>query len=240
MLDVKKLPQHIAIIMDGNGRWANQQGLPRIFGHRAGADKVIDMTQACCDLGINALTLYAFSWENWNRPEEEINFLMELLGEFLLREEPKLKANQVKVRAMGRIDQLPSRPKEILHGIIDRTKDFKRMTLTLALSYGGRQEIVDAVRNISGLVKEGKISSNEINEELFAKYLYMPDLPDLDLLIRTSGELRVSNFMLWQISYCEFYVTKKFWPDFNKEDLVEAIEAYQKRDRRFGRAEALK
>ena len=225
--------------MDGNGRWATSRGLPRILGHRAGADSVRRITEACCGIGIPVLTLYAFSWENWSRPAEEIQELMELLNEFLGREAETLRTNQIRLRALGRLTELPPAVLGHLNQLIAETAHFSRMTLTLALSYGGRQEIVDASRRLAQLVQQGRLAPEQIDEALFAHHLYLPDLPDPDLLIRTSGEQRISNFLLWQISYCELYVTPKLWPDFTKEDLCEAILAYQQRDRRFGKTKAM-
>jgi len=236
----KTLPRHIAIIMDGNGRWATGRGLPRILGHRAGADAVRRITEACCELGVSALTLYAFSWENWSRPTDETKELMTLLEEFLARETPILHKDQVRLRAIGRLSELPAGVLARLNQVMAETARYSRMTLTLALSYGGRQEIVDAARRIAQLVQEGRCRPEEIDEALFAQHLYLPDLPDPDLLIRTSGEQRLSNFLLWQISYSELYVTPRYWPDFSRDDLEEAIRAYQERDRRFGRTTSLR
>ncbi|MBI3324680.1 MAG: isoprenyl transferase [Candidatus Omnitrophica bacterium] len=235
MFDSNRLPRHIAIIMDGNGRWATARGLPRILGHRGGAEAVRRISEACCELGIGALTLYAFSWENWSRPSAEIQELMGLLDEFILGEVRTLRANQIRVRAIGRLEQLPAGVRAHLQQLMRQTAAFSRMTLTLALSYGGRQEIVDAARRIAQRVAEGGLDPAQIDESLFAEHLYQPDLPDPDLLIRTSGEQRISNFLLWQISYCELYVTPTLWPDFGKDDLEAAVLAYQQRDRRFGR-----
>jgi len=235
MNEPAKLPQHVAIIMDGNGRWATSRGLPRILGHRAGAEAVRVVAEACCDLGLSALTLYAFSWENWSRPSEEISELMGLLHEFLGQELNTLLKNRIRFRAIGRLTELPPDVLKRVQEVAAHTSSCERMTLTLALSYGGRQEIVDAAQRLARLVKAGRLSPEQIDEQVFAQQLYLPDLPDPDLLIRTSGEQRISNFLLWQISYCELYVTPTLWPDFTKDDLVEAIDAYQKRDRRFGK-----
>ncbi len=229
------VPRHIAIIMDGNGRWATARGLPRVLGHRAGAQAVHRVVEASCELGINALTLYAFSWENWDRPAFEIRELMVLLEEFIRRETPTLLANQVRLRAIGRLDELPAGVLESLRQVIARTSSLERMTLTLALSYGGRQEIVDAARRVAERVRQGELQPEQIDEAVFARHLYAADLPDPDLLIRTSGEQRLSNFLLWQSSYAELYVTQRLWPDFSKADLLEAIDEYERRERRFGR-----
>ncbi|MBI4353913.1 MAG: isoprenyl transferase [Candidatus Omnitrophica bacterium] len=233
-LDSTRLPQHLAIIMDGNGRWATARGLPRILGHRAGAEAVRRVVEGCCELGIPALTLYAFSWENWRRPSQEIRELMELLVEFLQGELDRLRANEIRLQAIGRLEELPPPVLHQLQAAMAQTEAFHRMTLTLALSYGGRQELVDATRHIARLVQQGRLTPEVIDEQTIAQHLYRPDLPDPDLLIRTSGEQRLSNFLLWQISYCELYVTPTLWPDFTKQTLVEAVAAYQHRQRRFG------
>ena len=238
MVDSNKLPKHVAIIMDGNGRWATGRGLPRILGHRAGAEAVRRICGACGDLGIKALTLYAFSWENWSRPSSEIRDLMELLDEFIAQELASLRRNRIRLRAIGRLAELPQGVLTRLRDVMEQTASLDRMTLTLALSYGGRQEIVDAARRIAELVNEGRLAPAQIDEQLFARHLYAPDLPDPDLLIRTSGEQRVSNFLLWQLSYCELYVTPTLWPDFTAEHLHDAILAYQQRERRFGKTHA--
>ena len=229
-------PRHIAIIMDGNGRWAGARGLPRVLGHREGAVAVRRIVEACCELGVPALTLYAFSWENRDRPEGEIHDLMGLLDEFLRRETPTLLEQRVRLRAIGRLAELPANVLEHLRRVMDRTAACERLTLTLALSYGGRQEIVDAAKRLARLVQQGRLHPDEIDEARFAQQLYAPELPDPDLIIRTSGEQRLSNFLLWQSSYAELYVTPRCWPDFSKDDLVEAIAAYERRERRFGKA----
>ncbi len=227
--------KHIAIIMDGNGRWAAARGLPRVLGHQGGAQAVRRIVEACCELGIKALTLYAFSWENRDRPPEEIHDLMALLDDFLRRETPTLLTNRIRLRAIGRLETLPPDVLARLQQVMDRTARLERMTLTLALSYGGRQEIVDAARRVARAVARGELRPEHIDETVFAQQLYAPDLPDPDLVIRTSGEQRLSNFLLWQSSYTELYVTPKLWPDFSKDDLVEAIAVYERRERRFGR-----
>ena len=224
--------------MDGNGRWAKARGLPRIFGHRAGADAVRRTVEASCELGLKALTLYAFSWENWDRPSNEIQDLMGLLEQFLKKEEPLLHKYRVQLRAIGRLEGLPERAARALQETIARTAHLDHMTLTLALSYGGRQEIVDAARRLAALVRAGRLAPEQIDEALFAEQLYTAGLPDPDLIIRTSGEQRLSNFLLWQTSYAEFYVTPKLWPEFTKADLVDAIAEFERRDRRFGKAMA--
>jgi undecaprenyl diphosphate synthase len=235
MDDTQKQPDHIAIIMDGNGRWATARGLPRVLGHRAGAQAVRRMVEAGCELGLKYLTLYAFSWENRDRPTDEIHELMGLLDEFIRRERPTLHANQVRLRAIGRLGDMPQDVIQNLLRTSAETAHYDRLTLTLALSYGGRQEIVDAAKRVAALVRDGRLRVDQIDEALFAQQLYAADLPDPDLLIRTSGEQRLSNFLLWQTSYTELYVTPKFWPDFSKDDLIDAIAEYERRDRRFGR-----
>ncbi len=233
-----KSPHHIAIIMDGNGRWATARGLPRVMGHQAGAQAVRRIVEACCELGVKALTLYAFSWENWDRPADEIQELMGLLDEFVRMEAPTLLANQIRLRAIGRLEEIPLGVLTNLRRVIDETARFERMTLTLALSYGARQEIVDAARRLAQAVRTGALQPEQIDETVFAQHLYAPDLSDPDLLIRTSGEQRLSNFLLWQASYTELYVTPKLWPDFSKDDLVDAIAEYERRHRRFGKVAA--
>ena len=230
--------RHIAVIMDGNGRWATARGLPRILGHRAGAKTVRRIVEACCELRLGALTLYAFSWENRDRPADEIRELMGLLKEFLRRETPTLLKHGVRLRAIGRLEALPPNVVQELRHIIDRTAGGGGMTLTLALSYGGRQEIVDAARALAEAVWRGELRPEDIDEAQVARRLYAPDLPDPDLLIRTSGEQRLSNFLLWQCSYTELYVTPTLWPDFTRAELLEAMAEYERRERRFGRVGA--
>jgi undecaprenyl diphosphate synthase len=239
MEDAQKRPHHIAIIMDGNGRWATARGLPRVFGHRAGAQTVRRVVEACCELGVRALTLYAFSWENRDRPTDEIHELMGLLDEFVRRETPTLLANRIRLQAIGRLEELPAGVVSNLRRVIAQTAQCERLTLTLALSYGGRQEIVDAARRLAELVRRGELRPEQIDETRLAQQLYTAGLPDPDLLIRTSGEQRLSNFLLWQSSYAELYVTPKLWPDFSKDDLVEAIAEFERRERRFGRVACL-
>lgn len=229
LIDPKKVPRHIAIIMDGNGRWAKQRSLPRIAGHREGINSVREIVRTCGELGVEVLTLYTFSSENWSRPKQEVSALMHLLLATINKEVKDLDRNNVKLKIIGRIEDLPEKPRWGILNAIDHLKNNTGLVLTLALSYGGRQEIVEAVRCIC---KEGK---QEITEEEFAKYLYTRDIPDPELLIRTSGELRLSNFLLWQLAYTEIYVTEILWPDFRSDALYEAILAFQKRERRFGR-----
>lgn len=234
MIDRDKLPTHIAIIMDGNGRWAQLRGLPRIMGHRAGIKSVREVIKACREIGIKYLTLYAFSIENWKRPKKEVETLMRFLNEYIDKELKALKENGIRLNVIGRINGLPDYVRPRLKKAVEETKDCKSMILNVALNYSGRCEIVDAAKKFALSVKSGKHKINELDEKLFAEFLYTKDQPDPDLLIRTSGEMRISNFLLWQISYSELYVTAKLWPDFSKRDLEEAILGYQKRDRRFG------
>lgn len=231
----RKVPRHVAIIMDGNGRWARERGLPRIFGHRAGIESVREIVRACGEVGIEALTLYVFSVENWERPREEVRGLMGMLRELLRKEVRELDKNHVRLMSIGRRDLLPKVVQEELDRAIKALKKNTGLVLNLALSYGGRAEIVEAARRIGEEAKEGKLDPAKLDEKTFAKHLYAPDLPDPDLLIRTAGEMRVSNFLLWQIAYAELYVTDVLWPDFRRPNLLKAIEDYQKRERRFGR-----
>ena len=234
-IDFNNLPRHIAVIMDGNGRWATKKGVARIFGHRNAIQAVKDITEGCGELGIKFLTLYAFSTENWGRPKDEVDGLMELLVNTLKKEIKTLHENQVKLITIGDIGHLPKVCQDNLLEAVEATKNNSGLTLLLALSYSGRSEIVTAVQKIAKDVKDGIIHSEDINESVFSDYLETAGFPDPELLIRTSGEMRVSNFLLWQIAYTELYVTKTLWPDFRKEDLYEAICEYQKRERRFGK-----
>lgn len=235
-IDPKKMPSHIAIIMDGNGRWAKQHGfVSRIIGHRNGTKSVRRIVTACAELGIKALSLYAFSMENWNRPKSEVYKLMELLNDYLINERSTLMQNNVSLIASGRLEMLPDKIGKTLFETIELSKNNSGLKLNLALSYGGRAEIIDAVKKIADSAVNKRIDPAHIDEETFSKYLYHPELPEPDLLIRTSGELRVSNFLLWQIAYAEIYITPVLWPDFSTLDLLKAIEDYQKRDRRFGK-----
>lgn len=234
-INTEHLPKHIAVIMDGNGRWAKEQGLKRIFGHENGVKSVKVTVETCAKLGVENLTLYAFSTENWKRPKLEVETLMKLLVSSLKKEIKTLQENNIKLNAIGCLDSLPKKAYRELQEVIEKTKSNNRMTLTLALSYGAREELVNAVKNISENVKNNIISLEKIDESLINKHLYTHDLPDVDLLIRTSGEQRISNFLLWQIAYAELYFTPVYWPDFREEHLYEAIIAYQKRERRFGK-----
>ena len=228
------VPKHIAIIMDGNGRWAQKHGLPRLKGHEAGAESVRVIVEACRELGVKYLTLYAFSVEKWVRPKSEIAGLMKLLDKFLTQREKELHENDVRLRVTGRIEDLPLFVRNKLKKVMKATEKHKTGQLILALSYGSRTEITYATRKIAEEVKAGKLAPEDITEETVAAHLYLPDIPDPDLLIRTSGEMRVSNFLLWQISYTEFFISTKMWPEFRKKEFMEAIVAYKKRHRRFG------
>jgi len=229
------LPKHLAIIMDGNGRWAKKQGLMRAFGHENGTKSVRKIVEVCAKLNIENLTLYAFSTENWNRPKIEVDTLMKILINSLKNELITLQNNNIKLQTIGNLKQLPKTAQKELLEVINKTKDNSKMTLTLALSYGSREEIVSAIKNISSKVKNNIISIDAIDESIINQHLYTQNLPDVDLLIRTSGEHRVSNFLLWQIAYAELYFTDVLWPDFTEQDLYEAIISYQKRERRFGK-----
>lgn len=228
-------PTHIAIIMDGNGRWAKLRGKPRVFGHKAGMKSVREVIEACGDAGIKYLTLYAFSSENWNRPKREVRALMKLLELYTQSEAQELKAEGVQVRAIGRIDMLEENARRAIRFIEDHTKGGRKMVLNLAINYGSRREIVDAVRHIAQAIREGKLAPEDVDEDLIARFLYTSSIPDPDLLIRTSGEMRISNFLLYQMAYTEIYVTDVLWPDFRSEHLYRAILDYQKRERRFGK-----
>ena len=237
-LDPTKLPTHVAIIMDGNGRWAAAKGKNRLFGHKNGVKSVQAIVEESASLGIKHLTLYAFSTENWNRPQEEIGTLMRLLLQSLRNELEKLLENNIKLQAIGNIEKLPkSIQNELLH-VINKTSPNSEMTLTLALSYGARDELVDMTKKISQLVKNNLISLENIDESVINEHLYTRKLPDVDLLIRTSGERRISNFLLWQIAYAELYFTDVFWPDFREQNLIDALLSYQQRERRFGKTSA--
>jgi undecaprenyl diphosphate synthase len=234
-INTENLPKHLAIIMDGNGRWAKQQGFMRAFGHENGTKSVRLTVEACAKLGIQNLTLYAFSTENWNRPKIEVDTLMKLLINSLKNELNTLNQNNIKLQSIGNLDLLPASAQKELQSVIKQTENNTRMTLTLALSYGSREELIHAIKAISLKVKNNIISPDAIDESIINKHLYTHNLPDVDLLIRTSGEHRISNFLLWQIAYSELYFTAVLWPDFKEEDLYEAILSYQKRERRFGK-----
>ena len=227
-------PKHVAIIMDGNGRWAAQKGLPRIAGHSAGAKSVEEVIKAAKESGVKILTLYAFSTENWKRPKHEVDALFKLLENYIDSQTDTLIKNDIRLSVIGRIEGLPDSVQRKLKSIMDRTKSCSSLLLNLALNYGARTEIVDAVRAVAKDCASGKVNPDEIDEKAFSGYLYTKDLPDPDLLIRTSGEMRLSNFLLWQLSYSEIYISKKLWPDFKKDDFVEALNEYQNRQRRYG------
>ncbi|HEX5790813.1 MAG TPA: isoprenyl transferase [Luteolibacter sp.] len=229
-----EIPRHIAVIMDGNGRWAGERGLPRSEGHRAGAESVREVTDACIELGVEYLTLYAFSSENWNRPADEVSSLMDLLDRFLKDKRKDLMRQNIRLLAIGQLERLPASTRSLLESIIAETAQHKALTLVLALSYGGREEIVHAARSLAKDAAAGTLQPENIDAASFAARLWTRDIPDPDLLIRSSGEMRVSNFLLWQISYAEMVIVKKFWPDFRKADLKEAVGEYQRRHRRFG------
>ena len=229
------LPKHLAIIMDGNGRWAKQKGFLRTIGHENGATAVKRTVEQCARLGIPYLTLYAFSTENWNRPKFEVDMLMKLLVKALKKEVKTLQENNIKLNAIGNLDLLPTAVRKELTEVLDKTKNNTRLTLSLALSYGSRNELIEAVKVISDKVKNNIISSDAIDESVINKHLYTHNLPDVDLLIRTSGEQRISNFLLWQIAYAELYFCEVLWPDFSNEHLLEDLQAYQNRERRYGK-----
>lgn len=223
--------------MDGNGRWARERGMARIFGHQNGVDTIREIVRTARELGIKYLTLYAFSKENWSRPKNEINFLMNLLAQYLDSELKELEEKQVQFNAIGELGELPPEIQEKIKRNTERTVKNDQLVLTLALSYSSRVEIIDAVKRLCAKAKQGTLVPEDVNEESFSKELYTAGIPDPDLLIRTSGEMRISNFLLWQISYTEIYVSEKYWPDFKKADFLEAIRVYGTRERRFGRAE---
>ena len=234
-IDSDRLPKHIAVIMDGNGRWAKKRGMPRVFGHRNGVKAVREISEAAAELGVGHLTLYAFSTENWGRPKGEVTALMTLLVNTLRKEVNTLMKNDIRLNAIGDIEQLPKQCyKELLEGI-ERTKNNQRMTLTLALNYSSKWEIMKAIKQVAADVEQGKIQTKDITEEQFEQALSTVGIPDPELLIRTSGETRISNFLLWQIAYAELYFTPTYWPDFRKKDLYKAILDFQNRERRFGK-----
>jgi len=234
-IQTEKLPQHLAIIMDGNGRWAKKQGLLRVIGHENGTKSVREVVEASAEIGIKNLTLYAFSTENWKRPKIEVQTLMKLLVKSLKKEIETLQKNNIKLLAIGNLKDLPKKAYSELLEVVDKTKNNSHMTLTLALSYGSREEIISVIKTLSDKVKNNIISTESIDESIINKHLYTQNLPDVDLLIRTSGEHRISNFLLWQIAYAELYFTDILWPDFTKQDLYEALINYQNRERRFGK-----
>lgn len=234
ILNKSKLPKHVAVIMDGNGRWAKGKGAARIFGHKSAINAVRDVTEGSAEIGIEYLTLYAFSTENWSRPKHEVNGLMQLLVHTIKSEIKTLQKNNVKLNAIGNIVTLPNNCQKELQEAIQLTQNNTGLTLTLALSYSGRWEILEAVKTVAKHIEEGSLDADEIDADLFRSFLVSSNIPDPELLIRTSGEMRISNFLLWQIAYTEIYITSTLWPDFRKKDLEEAIIEYQKRERRFG------
>ena len=234
-IDINRLPEHIAIIMDGNGRWAKNQGKFRVFGHESGVLSVKDIVEGCVDIGIKYLTVYAFSTENWNRPVEEVNALMELLISTINQEAETLNKNNVRLNAIGDLNSLPQKCIEDLANVMEITNKNTKCTLTLALSYSAKWEIVAAAKKLVKLAEENKLTVDDVNEEIFAAQLTTTNMPDPELMIRTSGEHRISNFLLWQMAYTELYFTETLWPDFRREHLFEAIVDYQKRERRFGK-----
>jgi undecaprenyl diphosphate synthase len=234
-IDLGSLPAHVAIIMDGNGRWARRRGLPRVAGHAAARTAVRSVVTASAEIGLRHLTLYTFSMENWERPRAEVSALMHLLDQTLAEQVDEMDENNIQLRAIGRLERLPRYVTARLERTIERLSKNDGLRLTLALSYGGRAEIIDAVKAVAEEARRGELSVKSLDESSFRRFLIAPDLPDPDLLIRTSGELRLSNFFLWQIAYTEIYVTDTLWPDFRKRDLFDAIAEFQKRERRFGR-----
>ena len=234
-LDTNNLPLHVAVIMDGNGRWAKQHLLNRIKGHEKGSDTVRTIVRSCREIGIPYLTLYAFSTENWQRPKKEVEALMMLLNKFLRSEKAEMIENNIRLHAIGQIDRLPASVRETLHQTMTATKDNTALNLVLALSYGGRTEIVRMVREVAKKTKRGLVDPESITAEMVANHLYTHNIPDPDLLIRTSGEMRISNFLLWQIAYTEIFVTSTLWPDFSKNELIHILHEFQSRDRRYGR-----
>ncbi|TBR15067.1 isoprenyl transferase [bacterium] len=234
MIKKRIIPRHIAIVMDGNGRWAKEKGLPRTAGHNKGAKQVEVIMEAASDLGVSVLTLYAFSAENWSRPKHEIDILMRLLSNFLDNKVKQLNKNNIRFKVIGRQKPLPDYLIKKIADVEKRTAGNSGLLLVLALNYGSRQEIIDAVLRFLDLAVKGEVSAKDLNEETFSEYLYTAGMPDPDLFIRTSGEMRISNFLLWQLSYAELYFPAKYWPDFGKEDLEDAIDEYNKRERRFG------
>jgi len=233
-LDTSKLPAHIAIIMDGNGRWAKKRLLNRISGHEKGSDTVRTVVRTCREIGVPYLTLYAFSTENWQRPQFEVEALMTLLKKFLESEQNEMVENNIRLRVIGQVDRLPEKVQEVLHQTMKATRDNTAMTLILALSYGGRAEIVRMVQEVVNKIRHGEVDPDSITAEMVADHLYTRDIPDPDLLIRTSGEMRISNFLLWQIAYTEIFVTPTLWPDFSRDELLQILKDYQSRERRFG------
>ena len=233
--DLGEIPEHIAIIMDGNGRWAQSRGNLRSQGHKAGVDSVRDITEACAQIGVKYLTLYAFSTENWERPKMEVNALMRLLARSLRKEAENLNENDIKLETIGQINRFPNRCQRELREAIELTEDNNRLHLCLALSYSGRWDITEAVKKLAHRVKDGEISPDDIDDDMISAHLSTAEIPDPELIIRTSGEYRLSNFLLWQLAYSELYITETYWPDFRRDELYKAIQSFQERDRRFGK-----
>ncbi len=233
-MNLSKLPVHVAIIMDGNGRWAKKRGLSRVHGHVEGVKRVEEIVRAAKEVGIKYLTLFAFSTENWRRPPEEVNFLMGLLKSYVESKRDEFLSNDIRFNAMGRLKRLPNEVYEAVKALMEDTRHCESLVVTLALNYGGRAEMVDAFKKLAKEVASGRIEPKQVDEELISKHLYCPWIPEPDLLIRTSGEMRISNFMLWQLSYTELYFTPTLWPDFTKEEFYKALEDYSRRERRFG------
>ena len=229
-----EIPRHIAIIMDGNGRWAKERGMPRISGHSEGVERVRDTVRACAQLGVQYLTLYTFSTENWKRPKDEVSFLMRLLLKALKDETDELQTNNVRIRTIGDLSSLPQEVQAELLDSIEKTRKNTGLTLILALSYSGRWDLTQAIRHLARDIREGKLTEQDVTDELVGKYLSTAGIPDPDLLIRTSGEFRLSNFLLWQLAYTEIYISSRFWPGFRRDELYAAIANYQQRERRFG------
>ena len=234
-LNASRLPQHVAVIMDGNGRWAKNQGKPRIVGHQKGVDTLKDLLRCCKDWGIPALTAYAFSTENWGRPDAEVQFLMTLFERVLRRELAEMKEENVRIRFVGNLGDLPKSLRQEIARSMEDTKDNQGTQFTVATNYGGRQEIIQACQAIASKIEQGYLSASQIDEELFEQHLYTKEISHPDLLIRTSGEMRISNFLLWQVAYAEIYVTHTLWPDFDRAEFHKALNTYQQRDRRFGK-----
>ena len=237
-IDTSHIPRHVAIIMDGNGRWAKRQNRPRLYGHKVGVESVQEIVEAAMELGIDVLTLYAFSTENWKRPEDEVGGLMGLLKNYLQKELSRMLKNEIRLTCIGDIRKLPGDVRQVLEQAMEETAQNEKFTLNLALNYGGRAELIQAIRTIAEDVQSRTLSVDDINEQVVDKHLYTQSLPDPDLLIRTGGEARLSNFLLWQISYAEIYFTDVMWPEFRKEAFREAILEYQRRERRFGKTSA--
>ncbi len=237
-LNVSRLPKHVAVIMDGNGRWAKNQGKPRIVGHQKGVDTLKELLRCCKDWGIPALTAYAFSTENWGRPHAEVQFLMTLFERVLRRELAQMKEENVRIRFVGNLEDLPESLRQEISRSMEDTKDNQGTQFTVATNYGGRQEIIQACQAIASKIEQGYLEASQIDEKLFEQHLYTREIPHPDLLIRTSGEMRISNFLLWQMAYAEIYVTPTLWPDFDRTEFYKALNTYQKRDRRFGKVKS--